>query len=162
MDIQAEAYRNLQFASMEVMRSCTCIIMLDQASYKAHGTGVFIQIQEHYFLVSAAHVMDRHGEFFIFLSQEKEIYTQEAIPTSIGQTIAKRMGLILLCCGWTATACRISRGPTVLYRPRIWASTTSSSLGNITLFWDFPPARQKSNIKPIFSASPHYFILQLR
>jgi hypothetical protein len=72
MEIPDEMYRNLQFASMGAMRSCTCIIMLDKTSYKAHGTGVFIQIQEHYFLVSAAHVMDRHGEFFIFLSQEYE------------------------------------------------------------------------------------------
>jgi hypothetical protein len=73
MERTAEAYRNLQFASMGAMRSCTCIIMLNKTSYKAHGTGVFIQIQNHYFLVSAAHVMDKHGEFFIFLSQEKEI-----------------------------------------------------------------------------------------
>lgn len=73
MEISAEAYRNLQFASMGAMRSSTCIIMLDKTSYKAHGTGVFIQIHENYFLVSAAHVMDKHGEFFIFLSQEKEI-----------------------------------------------------------------------------------------
>lgn len=73
MEKPAEAYRNLQFLSIGVMRSCTCIIMLDTTKYKAHGTGVFIQIQEHYFLVSAAHVMDKHGEFFIFLSQEKEI-----------------------------------------------------------------------------------------
>ncbi|MBB4801800.1 hypothetical protein HNP37_001861 [Flavobacterium nitrogenifigens] len=75
MDTSAEAYRNLQFASIEAIRSCTCIVMLDKSSYsyKAHGTGVFIQIQNHYFLVSAAHVMDKHGEFFIFLSQEKEI-----------------------------------------------------------------------------------------
>lgn len=73
METPAEAYRNLQFASVGAVKSCTCIIMLDKANYKAHGTGVFIQIQEHYFLVSAAHVMDRHGEFFIFLSQEYEI-----------------------------------------------------------------------------------------
>lgn len=73
METFGEAYRNLQFASMGAIRNCTCIIMLNKDSYKAHGTGVFIQIQEHYFLVSAAHVMDKHGEFFIFLSQEKEI-----------------------------------------------------------------------------------------
>lgn len=73
METLSEVFRSLQFASMEAMRSCTCIIMLDQSSYKAHGTGVFIQIQNHYFLVSAAHVMDKHGKFFIFLSKEKEI-----------------------------------------------------------------------------------------
>ncbi|WP_343614100.1 hypothetical protein [Flavobacterium sp.] len=73
METSAESYRNLQFASVGTMRSCTCIIMLDTTSYKAHGTGIFIQIQEHYFLISAAHVMDKHGEFFIFLSREKEI-----------------------------------------------------------------------------------------
>jgi len=73
METPAEAYRNLQFLSVGAMSSCTCIILLDTIKYKAHGTGVFIQIQEHYFLVSAAHVLDRHGEFFIFLSQEYEI-----------------------------------------------------------------------------------------
>ncbi|MBB4802118.1 hypothetical protein HNP37_002191 [Flavobacterium nitrogenifigens] len=68
-----EQYRALQFSSLGAMRSCTCILMTDTSNYKAHGTGVFIQIGAHYFLVSAAHVMDRHGEFFIFLSQEYEI-----------------------------------------------------------------------------------------
>jgi hypothetical protein len=68
-----EEYRTLQFSSVGVMKSCSCIILTNTSNYKAHGTGVFIQIKEHYFLVSAAHVLDRHGEFFIFLSQEYEI-----------------------------------------------------------------------------------------
>lgn len=68
-----EQYRSLQFLSLGVMKSCTCILMINTSDYKAHGTGVFIQIGEHYFLVSAAHVLERHGEFFIFLSQEYEI-----------------------------------------------------------------------------------------
>ncbi|UUW08681.1 hypothetical protein NLG42_21570 [Flavobacterium plurextorum] len=73
MEVQADAYRKLQFLSVGAMKSYTCIILLDNTKYKAHGTGVFIQIHEHYFLVSAAHVLDKHGEFFIFLSKEYEI-----------------------------------------------------------------------------------------
>lgn len=68
-----EDYRALQISSLELMKSCTCIIMTDTSNYKAHGTGVFVHIGGHYFLVSAAHVLERHGEFFIFLSQEYEI-----------------------------------------------------------------------------------------
>lgn len=68
-----EQYRSLQISSLGAMRSCTCILMTDTTNYKAHGTGVFVQIGTHYFLVSAAHVLERYGEFFIFLSQEYEI-----------------------------------------------------------------------------------------
>ncbi|MBJ2124361.1 hypothetical protein [Flavobacterium sp. IB48] len=73
METPEEMYRELQLMSLESMRSCTCMLLTDTSNYKVHGTGVFIQIQEHYFLVSAAHVFDRYRDLFIFLSEDYEI-----------------------------------------------------------------------------------------
>lgn len=73
METPEEMYRELQLMSLGSMRSCTCMLLTDTSNYKVHGTGVFIQIQEHYFLVSAAHVFDRYRDLFIFLSEDYEI-----------------------------------------------------------------------------------------
>lgn len=73
MKTPEELYRELQLASLGSMRSCTCMLLTDTSNYKIHGTGVFIQIQDHYFLVSAAHVFDRYRDLFIFLSEDYEI-----------------------------------------------------------------------------------------
>ncbi|MDP5199017.1 hypothetical protein [Flavobacterium sp. DG2-3] len=73
METSAEKYRALQLASLNAMRSCTCMLLTNSSNYKVHGTGVFIQIQDHYFLVSAAHVFDRYRDLFIFLSKDYEI-----------------------------------------------------------------------------------------
>lgn len=73
MERMDKDYRDLQFLSVGAMRSCTCMLLMDESNFKVHGTGVFIQIREHYFLVSAAHVLDKHGGFFIPLSKDYEI-----------------------------------------------------------------------------------------
>lgn len=49
------------------------MLLTDTSNYKIHGTGVFIQIQDHYFLISAAHVFDRYRDLFIPLSKDYEI-----------------------------------------------------------------------------------------
>lgn len=73
METLAEKYRSLQLSSLNLMKSYTCILLRDMSNYKVHGTGVFIQIQKHYFLVSAAHVFDKFRELFIPLSRDYEI-----------------------------------------------------------------------------------------
>ncbi|QOG01080.1 hypothetical protein [Flavobacterium sp. MDT1-60] len=75
METLDEKYRNLQFLSLGRMRSYTCMLLTNRSNYKVHGTGVFIQIQDHYFLISAAHVFDRYRELFIPLSRNYEIIT---------------------------------------------------------------------------------------
>ncbi|BDU25130.1 hypothetical protein FLGSB24_18740 [Flavobacterium sp. GSB-24] len=49
------------------------MLLTNTSNYKVHGTGVFIQIQDHYFLISASHVFDRYRELFIPLSRDYEI-----------------------------------------------------------------------------------------
>ncbi|MFH6991054.1 hypothetical protein [Flavobacterium sp. FlaQc-48] len=73
METLAEKYRSLQLSSLNSMKSYTCMLLTDTSSYKVYGTGVFIQIQDHYFLISAAHVFDKYSELFIFLSRDYEI-----------------------------------------------------------------------------------------
>lgn len=73
METLDENYRNLQLSSLGTMRSYTCMLLTDTSNYKVHGTGVFIQIQDHYFLISAAHVFDRYRDLFIPLSKDYEI-----------------------------------------------------------------------------------------
>lgn len=73
METLAEKYRSLQLSSLDIMRSYTCMLLTDTSNYKVHGTGVFIQIQNHYFLISAAHVFDKYRELFILLSSDYEI-----------------------------------------------------------------------------------------
>ncbi|WP_281233818.1 hypothetical protein [Flavobacterium gelatinilyticum] len=68
-----ELYKELQLMSLGSMRSYTCMLLTKGSTYKVHGTGVFIQIKDHYFLVSAAHVFDRYRDLFIFLSEDYEI-----------------------------------------------------------------------------------------
>ncbi|RUT67859.1 hypothetical protein D0817_24285 [Flavobacterium cupreum] len=51
------------------------MLLTNNPKYKVYGTGVFIQIQDHYFLISAAHVFDKYSELFIFLSRDGEIIT---------------------------------------------------------------------------------------
>lgn len=72
METLAEKYRSLQLSSLNLMKSHTCMLLTNDSNYKVHGTGVFIQIQDHYFLISAAHVFDKYGELFIFLSKDYE------------------------------------------------------------------------------------------
>jgi hypothetical protein len=69
----SEKYKSLQLSSLNLMKSYTCMLLTDTSNYKVHGTGVFIQIQNHYFLISAAHVFDKYRELFIPLSKGYEI-----------------------------------------------------------------------------------------
>lgn len=73
METLAEKYRSLQLSSLNLMKSYTCMLLTTPSKYKVYGTGVFIQIQDHYFLISAAHVFDKYSELFIFLSRDYEI-----------------------------------------------------------------------------------------
>lgn len=73
METPEKKYRELQLVSLGAMRSCTCMLLKDTSKYKVHGTGVLIQIQDHYFLISAAHVFDRYRDLFIPLSKDYEI-----------------------------------------------------------------------------------------
>lgn len=72
METLAEKYRSLQLSSLNLIKSYTCMLLTDSSKYKVYGTGVFIQIQDHYFLISAAHVFDKYSELFIFLSKDYE------------------------------------------------------------------------------------------
>lgn len=73
MESPEERYKELQLMSLGVMRSHTCMLLTNTSNYKVHGTGVFVQIQDHYFLISAAHVFDRYRDLFIPLSKDYEI-----------------------------------------------------------------------------------------
>lgn len=73
METLAEKYKSLQLSSLNVIKSYTCMLLIDESNYKVYGTGILIQIQDHYFLISAAHVFDKYGEFFIPLSKDYEI-----------------------------------------------------------------------------------------
>lgn len=75
METLAEKYRSLQLSSLNLIKSYTCMLLTDTSNYKVYGTGVFIQIQDHYFLISAAHVFDKFGELFIPLAKDYEIIT---------------------------------------------------------------------------------------
>mgnify|MGYP001115639556 CR=1 FL=1 len=73
METLEEKYKNLQLSSLNVIRSYTCMLLTDISKYKVYGTGIFIQIQDNYFLISAAHVFDNYEKLFIPLGKDKEI-----------------------------------------------------------------------------------------
>ncbi|MFH7010608.1 hypothetical protein ACHRV5_01985 [Flavobacterium sp. FlaQc-52] len=93
MKTPEELYRELQLMSLGSMRNYTCILLTDTSNYKVHGTGVFIQIQEHYFLVSAAHVFDRYRDLFIFLSEDYETIRPGGTTFYIGPANRERDGV---------------------------------------------------------------------
>ncbi len=75
METLFEKYKSLQLSSLNLIKSYTCMLLTDHSKYKVYGTGVFIQIQDHYFLISAAHVFDNYRELFIPLSRDYEVIT---------------------------------------------------------------------------------------
>ncbi|URC14812.1 hypothetical protein [Flavobacterium sp. B183] len=93
MKTPKELYRELQLLSLGSMRSYTCMLLTDTSNYKVHGTGVFIQIQDHYFLVSAAHVFDRYRDLFIFISEDYETIRPGGTTFYIGPANRERDGV---------------------------------------------------------------------
>ena len=91
METFAEKYRSLQLSSLNSMRNYTCMLLTDTSNYKVHGTGVFIQVQDHYFLVSAAHVFDKYRDLFIPLARDYEIIKPGG--TIFHNNIANRDGI---------------------------------------------------------------------
>ncbi|RYJ38340.1 hypothetical protein NU08_2663 [Flavobacterium anhuiense] len=91
METLAEKYRSLQLSSLNSMKSYTCMLLTNTP--KVHGTGVFIQIQNHYFLISAAHVFDNYEELFIPLSQNYEIIKAGGEIFHINKVIREKDGV---------------------------------------------------------------------
>ncbi|KUJ57140.1 serine protease family protein [Chryseobacterium aquaticum] len=66
---------------LPIVRSFTCQLLINQASYKQHGTGIFVNIGSKYFLFTAAHVLDDIEKIFI--------------PMENGETLLKPGGQII-------------------------------------------------------------------
>ena len=67
--------------SLPIVRSFTCQLLINQTSYKQHGTGIFVKIGSKYFLFTAAHVLDDIEKIFI--------------PKDSGKTLLKPGGQII-------------------------------------------------------------------
>lgn len=67
-------YLELQVSNLEEIRQYTCAFIKNRESYKVHGTGVFIYVDNNYYLVSAAHVFDDFEEIAIPLEQGKFLF----------------------------------------------------------------------------------------
>ncbi|WP_312820731.1 hypothetical protein [Kaistella carnis] len=70
-----------QIGDLKKIKDFTCTLFKIESPYKQHGTGVFVNIKEKYFLFTAAHVLDDIEKLFI--------------PTQNGKILIKPGGRIL-------------------------------------------------------------------
>ncbi|TXD68737.1 hypothetical protein [Aequorivita lipolytica] len=59
---------------MKIIRSYTCMLLTNYTGYKVYGTGVFIQIEDNFLLVSASHVLDNFENLFIPIEEGKNLF----------------------------------------------------------------------------------------
>lgn len=67
-------YLNIQYDNLNIIRSYTCMLLTVNPEYKVYGTGIFIQIQNHFFLVSASHVLDNFENLVIPLEKGENLF----------------------------------------------------------------------------------------
>src|SRR5690554_3988605 len=82
-------YINVQYNNLNVIRNYTCMLLTINPEYRVYGTGVFIQIQDNFFLVSASHVLDNFENLVIPLEKGKNLFKPGGI-TYINQPIVSR------------------------------------------------------------------------
>lgn len=64
-------YLELQFNGAKIVKNYTCLLVTDYSNYKGYGTGIFIKIQNSFFLVTAAHVFDNFENLMIPINKGK-------------------------------------------------------------------------------------------
>lgn len=69
-----ENYINLQYENLNIIRSYTCMLLKVDPTYKVHGTGIFLQIQGRFFLVSASHVLDDFEDLVLPLENGENLF----------------------------------------------------------------------------------------
>lgn len=73
MDI-LKKYTELQYSNLTIIKSYTCMLLTINPEYKVYGSGVFIQVKNHFFLVSASHVLDNFENLVIPLEKGKNLF----------------------------------------------------------------------------------------
>ena len=84
------SYQKVQISSANDISKCTCqFLTVNKGVPNAHGTGVFIKVNNIHFLITAAHVIEDYmGE--VFIRFEENCITRIAFEISINKTNGKR------------------------------------------------------------------------
>jgi len=79
-------YRELQGEALKDIKKCTCQFLTEEKNgkAKAHASGIFINVDDSYFLITAAHVVEKHkDEIFVPLRNFDALQLGGTLTTNV-------------------------------------------------------------------------------